>query len=94
MRTLHLKFWVVNRESADRAPEAEPGGLAGMRLHNDSQLSSALSSRVLKALEHCLGGRENRNHFRIPIEHSNGEGAIDDAKYRRGRRPFVDREGL
>jgi hypothetical protein len=59
-----------------------------------SQSSVALSSRALKALEYCLGGRENRNHLRIPIEHSNGQGAIDDAKYRRCRRPFVDCEGL
>jgi hypothetical protein len=50
--------------------------------------ATALSSRVLEALEHCLGGRDNRNLLRSPIEHSNGEGAIDDAKYRRGR-PLV-----
>jgi len=66
----------------------------GMRLPPQCPPSSAaLSARALKALEYCLGGRENRNLFRIPIEHSNGEGAIDDAKYRR-RLPFVDCEGL
>jgi hypothetical protein len=48
--------------------------------HNDSQSSAALSSRALKALEYCLGGRENRNPLRSPIEHSRGEGSVDDAK--------------
>ena len=62
--------------------------------HNDAQSSAALSSRALKALEYGLCRRENRNHFRIPIEHSKGEGAIDDAQYRRCRRSFVDCEGL
>jgi hypothetical protein len=65
------------------------------RHHNVSQSSAALSSRALKALEYCLSGRENRNHIRIPIEHSNREGAIDDAKHRRRRRrPSIDCEGL
>ena len=68
--------------------------LMRLRFHNGSQSSAALNSRALKALEYCLGGRENRNHLRIPIEHSKGEGAIDDAKYRCRRCSFVDCEGL
>jgi hypothetical protein len=74
--------------------ESSHSCLTCSRLHNDSQSTAALSSRALKTLEYCLGGRKNRNNLRRPIEHSRGECAIDDAKYPRRRRPFVDCEGL
>ena len=49
------------------------------------------SSRALEALEHCIGGREKRNFLRSSIDHSRGEGTIDDTKYHRRRGTFIDR---
>jgi hypothetical protein len=68
--------------------------LMPLRFDNDSQSSAALSSCALKALEYCLGGQENWNVLRSPIDHPCSEGAIDDAEYRSGRRPCVDCEGF
>lgn len=67
---------------------------ARMRLHDSIQSPAALRARTLKGFEYCLGGRENRNHSGISIEHSKREGAVDDAQDRRCRRFFVDCEGL
>ena len=79
---------VKTRLYRTRKPRVEL--LGGGSFDNGSESSAALSPRALKAIEYCLGGRENRNHLRISIEHSKGEGAIDDAKYRRRRRSFLD----
>ena len=49
---------------------------------------------VLKALEHCLGWRENRNLFRNSIEHPRGEATIDDTQQGCSHCFLVEGEGL
>ncbi len=77
---LHSSFQHSN------SPVLGRGGLFGTK-----RAIRWLSSRALEALEHCIGGREKRNLLRSPIDHSSGEGTIDDTKYHRGRGTFVDR---
>jgi hypothetical protein len=77
-----------------RMSTGRQGKLAGIRLPFTGRSGVASIPGGRKAPEYYLGGRENLNRLRIPVEHSKAQSAVDDGKYRFRCRSSIDRHWL